>query len=96
MSRKTIYHSLEYCRRLLQTPVPPDFLKEVKPGRLSIALVPERFLLLRDIELPGYLNRYMHIILLDNPLYIFKSFLLFLRRYFARLLIRIKFGFARS
>jgi len=93
-SRKTLYHPLNYCKKLLGTPVPSDFLTKIKPGSLSISLVPDRYLLLRNNKPPKYLERYMHIILLDNPLNIFKSVIIFIRRIFGAILIKVKYGSA--
>jgi hypothetical protein len=93
-SRKTLYHPLNYCKKLLGTPVPSDFLKKIMPGSLSISLVPDRCLLLRNNKPPKYLEQYMHIILLDNTLNIFKSVIIFIRRLVGALLIKVKHGSA--
>ncbi len=91
-AKKTLYHALNYCRQLLGTPVPVYFLKEIKPGALSIYLVPEKFLLLRSRKPPESLKRYLHIILLDNPFHFFKSAFIFVKRFFARIFIKIYFA----
>jgi uncharacterized protein (DUF362 family) len=78
--RKTLYHSLSYCRRLFSTPIPEDFLSQIKPSRLSIALTPTETLILQDRKPSKRLERYMHILLLDNPLLFFRSLFIFAHR----------------
>ena len=89
---KVIYHPLNFCNRLLGTPLPPNILMSVKPGRFSLAMVPERHLLMRQGEPPKSLERYMHLVLLDNPFYIFRSVTIFLKRLFRESSIRRKPG----
>ena len=89
-SRKALYHALNYCRRLLGTPVPARFLEQIRPGALSIFLVPARFLLLRDKKPPKWLERYMHIMLLDNPLLVFRSVTIFVRRILEEVFLKRK------
>ena len=91
-ARKTLYHALNYCKTLLGTPVPSNFLKEVKPSLLSICLMPTGRLLLTNRKSPKYLERYIHIILLDNPFNIFKSVFIFIRRIVDEILINVKHG----
>jgi len=93
-ARKTLYHALRYCKWLLDTPVPNDLLEEIKPGALSIALIPTRSLLLRSNKAPKGLERYMHILLLDNPINFFKSIILYVKRIISEIFIRRKTGSA--
>jgi hypothetical protein len=91
---KVLYHPLNFCRRLLKTPLPEYFLDSIKPGYFSRFIVPERHLLLRDREPPKSLERYMHLVLLDNPFHALRSVIIFLKRLFGECAIRRKTGSA--
>jgi len=95
-SRKTLYHSLNYCRALLSTPVPFHFLEQIKPSSFSISLVPTKLLLIRNKKPPLRLDRYTRLMLLDNPLLLFKSAFLYLRRILAEFLMKRRTGAASS
>ncbi|MFC1884952.1 nucleotidyltransferase family protein [Thermodesulfobacteriota bacterium] len=89
-SRKALYHSLNFCRRLFETPVPVRLMDTIRPGTLAILLVPENKLLFRCSKPPKILERYMHLVLLDNPFHIFRSIKIFLGRILHGLFIRRK------
>ena len=92
---KVLYHPLNFCNRLLGTPLPDNILMSVKPARLSIPMVPERHLLMRQDRPQKSLERYMHLVLLDNPFHIFRSVTIFLKRLFRESSIRRKTRSAR-
>ncbi len=95
-SRKVFYFPLNFCQKLLGTPVPQEFLEAIRPGPLSISLVPRKLLLLRDGKPPKWLERYMHFVLLDNPLDFLRSVRIFSKRILEECFIKRKTGSAIS
>ena len=91
-ARKALYHALNYCRKLLDTPVPLHFIEQIRPGAFSIFLVPTRLLLIRNKKPPKRLNRYARLMMLDNPLLVVKSIPIFLRRHLTEFFIKRKSG----
>jgi len=87
-SMKSVYHSLNYCRGLLSTPIPVPFLDRIKPTSFLVSLIPTRFLLLRNKKPPTRLYRYMHVILADDPFLLVKRACINLRRESAELFIK--------
>ena len=79
--KKALYFALYYCKELLGTPVPSSFLRAVRPGPAARALIPERRLLLQREAPSKNIHRYMHLVLLDSPLLMFKSFGFFMKRF---------------
>jgi hypothetical protein len=82
-AKKAMYFSLCYCKKLLGTPVPDYFLEAIRPGALSRKLIPERMLFFREDKPPKWLERYMHILLLDNPLHVLRTARIFTSRILA-------------
>lgn len=79
-SRKVLYHPLRCCADMLDSPVPGLFLEKIRPGLLSGILIPGRLLFFREAPPPKALERYMHLVLLDNPLHSFRSIGIFVNR----------------
>ncbi|MCX8012634.1 MAG: nucleotidyltransferase family protein, partial [Desulfobacterota bacterium] len=84
--RKAFYFTLNYCRQMLATPIPDSFLKRLTPGRiLHLLLSSRRIIFSKDKDNPKkglknyFCKKYMHLLLLDNPLLFYKSMALFLR-----------------
>ena len=80
LSTKALYYPLRLCRELLGTPVPVATLEGLKPGPFSDLLMPWKRLLYRTEKPPKSLERHVHLLLLDNPLHIFRSVRIFLSR----------------
>ena len=87
-AKKAMYFALGYCKSFLGTPVPDSFLVRIRPGALSRALIPERMLFFQEERPPKWLERYMHVILLDKPLDSLKTARIFTSRILAERKLR--------